>query len=201
MSLNKGTKKAEVSPKEIVANFESRFNTLKQNKDKIEDVKARKTVKQTIKNMEGLSNQINKSINNADPELVEKYNKLYAEFEDMKPGLLNEIQKLEQASNIASGNDVNTGSTGGAPAMSQQEQEVLQLQAQAEIMDNVAASIVEDMKDLNEVTLQLKDQIDQQHDVIVRIDDTISDAKEDMVKGNEDLQVAEEDQKKTCNIA
>lgn len=62
---------------------------------------------------------------------------------------------------------------------------------------NNAAEIVNGMTELNDLTNQLAEKIDDQHEIVVHVDETIEEAKEEMIEGNAVLEEAEEIQQST----
>ncbi|KAH0793984.1 hypothetical protein GPJ56_002196 [Histomonas meleagridis] len=156
-----------------------------------------KAIKNTMNQLEKLSNQIKGKIGN-NQEAKAIFDPVFNEFSQQKPNILQLIQKFEDKKRAQDAAE-------DAKALQATEGNVDQLQVQHDAEDlqfihEQTQDIVEDMKALKEITEQVNNKVQADHEVVVRIDNKIEEAKTDMVEGNKDLEKAQEDQKKTCHI-
>ena len=79
--------------------------------------------------------------------------------------------------------------------LSQEQMLANQMSNEVSGLENAVQDIVEDMTELNDLTHQLNNKIQEQHEIVVRVDDVIEVAVNEMQQGNEQLEKAEEHQK------
>lgn len=179
--------------------FDRNLKTLKQFKPNSSSAAVR-AARRALDKLDDLNKQI-PSLLQEDPDassdLRQRYFELQTEFQKVGPNCRLEIEKAES---ILQGASTASNESPNDQADLQAQQQEAQELAEIEVISREASQIVDEMKEVQKLTVELNTKVQEDHDVIVKVDSAISQANEDMKNGNSDLQNAEDHQKKTCLV-
>lgn len=199
-----------------VQNFESRWATVLNNISLCDDSTILRRTRTLVKEMNILQTVILKRLETCSDEdkesLFTRFKLVNDQFDSRKSEILQILDKKEEEMKY------NTISSAPPPQFSSMKsktysknrytqqvagqdpllnQSLLEGDYDLEYIHDEANDIAYQMQEINKVTHDLNNNIQDQHGILVNIDGTIDDAKNEMIEGNSDLMVAEIHQKST----
>ena len=200
MSLRSKATKQDIPSQ--VQSFEGKLNKLRDAQSRLSMENTRKQAKFDMKQISTIASQITNRLSSytgADkPEIEKHFNSLLSDFNTIQKSINEQIQKYEaQAAQEQEKKAAQQASQNAELQM--QQQQIDQEAANAEFAARETKDIVEQMKNLKEITEVVNEKVQEQHEVVVRVDDKIATAADEMEVGNQELDEAKKNQAK-CRI-